>query len=106
MVIEQTIEIPESRRLTIDVPREVPAGRVILTFSATSGGEDMRRMIADLKRSELPRPRTVEEAILQAEQEAAKPGRTPLSRCFGIMKDSPLAQSGAEYQRSVRDEWD
>ena len=63
-------------------------------------------MVADLKRSELPRPRTIEEAIQQAEQEAAKPDRTPISSCFGIMKDSPLAQSGAEYQRSIRDEWD
>jgi hypothetical protein len=29
---EQTVEIPPSRRLTIDVPPEVPAGRIILTF--------------------------------------------------------------------------
>ncbi len=33
MKIEQTVEIPVSRRLTIDVPREVPIGRVILTFT-------------------------------------------------------------------------
>ena len=33
MTITQTVEIPESRRLVIDVPREVPAGQVILTFT-------------------------------------------------------------------------
>ena len=33
MTITQTVEIPESRRLTIEVPREVPAGRTILTFT-------------------------------------------------------------------------
>ena len=33
MTIEQTVEIPADRRLTIDVPREVPAGPVILTFT-------------------------------------------------------------------------
>jgi hypothetical protein len=39
MTIEQTVEIPASlasegkRRLTIDVPPEVPAGRVVLTFT-------------------------------------------------------------------------
>ena len=33
MSITQTVEIPASRRLIIDVPREVPAGRTILTFT-------------------------------------------------------------------------
>ena len=33
MTITQTVEIPASRRLTIDVPREVPTGPVILTFT-------------------------------------------------------------------------
>ncbi|MDR1467962.1 MAG: hypothetical protein LBT00_01570 [Spirochaetaceae bacterium] len=32
MYAEQTVEIPPSRRLTIDVPPEVPAGRVVLEF--------------------------------------------------------------------------
>ena len=35
MTIEQTVEIPASHRITIDVPREIPAGKVKveLTFS-------------------------------------------------------------------------
>jgi len=33
MSVTQTVEIPASRRLTIDVPREVPEGAVILTFT-------------------------------------------------------------------------
>ena len=34
MTITQTVNIPAgSRRLTIDVPREIPAGEVILTFT-------------------------------------------------------------------------
>jgi hypothetical protein len=33
MTIQQTVEIPASHRLTIDVPREVPAGKAsILLF--------------------------------------------------------------------------
>ena len=32
MVIEQTIEVPVSHRLVIDVPPEIPAGPVILAF--------------------------------------------------------------------------
>ena len=33
MTITQTVEIPADRRLTIEVPREVPVGRTILTFT-------------------------------------------------------------------------
>jgi hypothetical protein len=33
MSITQTVEIPVSHRLVIDVPREVPVGRTILTFT-------------------------------------------------------------------------
>ena len=36
MSITQTVEVPDSHRLTIDVPREVPAGPVILTFTPAS----------------------------------------------------------------------
>jgi hypothetical protein len=32
-MITQTVEIPASHRLTIDVPREVPAGPAVLTFT-------------------------------------------------------------------------
>jgi len=33
MTISQTVEIPDNHRLTIDVPRNVPSGPVILTFT-------------------------------------------------------------------------
>jgi hypothetical protein len=33
MSITQTVEVPASRRLTIDVPPEIPVGPVILTFT-------------------------------------------------------------------------
>jgi len=33
MTITQTVEIPENRRLTIDIPREIPAGNVIISFT-------------------------------------------------------------------------
>ena len=32
MSLTQTVEIPASHRLTIDVPREIPTGRAILAF--------------------------------------------------------------------------
>ena len=33
MTITQTVDIPADRRLVIDVPREIPSGRTILTFT-------------------------------------------------------------------------
>jgi len=33
MSVTQTVEIPADRRLIIDVPREVPVGQVIFTFT-------------------------------------------------------------------------
>jgi len=32
MSVTQTVEVPVSHRLTIDVPREIPAGPVVITF--------------------------------------------------------------------------
>ena len=36
MSITQTVNIPDNHKLTIDVPVEVPAGPVILTFTPAS----------------------------------------------------------------------
>jgi hypothetical protein len=33
MTIEQTVEIPADHRLVIEVPPEIPAGRVVLAFT-------------------------------------------------------------------------
>jgi len=35
MTITQTVEIPADHRLVIDVPREVPSGKVILSYTAS-----------------------------------------------------------------------
>ena len=40
MTMTQTVEVPASHRLTIDVPREIPAGRVILTFTPAPKNAD------------------------------------------------------------------
>ena len=36
MTITQTVEIPADRRITIEVPREVPVGTVVLSFTPVS----------------------------------------------------------------------
>jgi hypothetical protein len=62
MTIEQTVDIPASHRLTIEVPPEVPAGRVTLTFTPegetrTGGSRDtpeyLRRKAMELEDIEL-----------------------------------------------------
>ncbi|MCL2215207.1 MAG: hypothetical protein FWC06_08380 [Treponema sp.] len=40
MTTTRTVEIPADRRITIEVPREVPAGRVVLTFTPASEAEN------------------------------------------------------------------
>jgi len=42
MTIEQTIEVPASRRLTIDVPREIPVGKTIIAFTPATDSHDDR----------------------------------------------------------------
>ena len=37
MTITQTVEVPESRRITLDVPPQIPAGQVILSFTPVAG---------------------------------------------------------------------
>jgi hypothetical protein len=33
MSVTQTVDIPADRRITLEVPREVPVGRTVLTFT-------------------------------------------------------------------------
>jgi len=39
MTVEQIIEIPADRRIALEVPRTVPVGKTILSFTPVSGGE-------------------------------------------------------------------
>ena len=41
MTITQTVDIPADYRLTIDVPREVPVGPVVLTFTPVAETESI-----------------------------------------------------------------
>ena len=39
MTIEQTIEVPASRRITLDVPPQIPVGRTIVAFTPAPEAE-------------------------------------------------------------------
>ena len=77
MTIEQTVDIPASYRITIDVPREIPVGKAILTLTPATSGS----MPAD------------------------KPNRKHISQYFGILSPNTFGD-GVAYQRASRDEWD
>jgi len=72
MNITQTVEIPANHRLVIDVPREVPAGRTILTF--------------------IPAP--------DQNASAGKSNRKPISMYFGILSPGTYGD-GVAYQRNL-----
>jgi hypothetical protein len=54
MTFEQTVEIPENRCLTIEIPREFPVGATILTFTPnTASPADKKTAQARLQETEL-----------------------------------------------------
>ena len=99
MTITQTIEVPASRRITLEVPREIPVGTTILAFTPASTKE------ADSAPLPGGNARTIEEALQMAAEKAADPNRKPISRLFGTMSKHTFGDPVA-YQRAIRDEWD
>jgi hypothetical protein len=62
MTIEQTVEVPANHRLIIDVPREIPAGQVKLTFTpadnAAKDGLDFEGECPLCAKSHVPNAKT------------------------------------------------
>ena len=94
----QTIDVPADRRITL--PREVPTGPVIITFTQAA----LKTIVASsVKTPPLPggNALTAEEALQMAEAKAADPNRKPISRHFGKHKGI-LGGDGVAYQRALR----
>ncbi|GHV07733.1 hypothetical protein AGMMS50229_15020 [Campylobacterota bacterium] len=120
MTIQKTVEIPASRRLTIEVPREVPLGRVVLTFTPKPA-KSVKTKSTKTKSTKpekphwtpeppLPRVHTLEEAIAQAEAQAARrladPSIPLFNGMWGCLKDSKAFEGDpVAIQREMRDEW-
>jgi hypothetical protein len=102
MIIEQTMKIPADRRLTIDVPREIPTGevRVAIRFSVPVASAGGSAADSDFLPSYPP-----DEAIKIAAQRLADPNRKPPSSFRGILSPGVYGD-GVAYQRKLRDEWD
>jgi len=91
MRIEQTVEIPSDHRLFIDVPPEVPIGKVILTFTPASVDKDLESAEAIW-------------AANHAHPEELKAKLHALQGCLG--ENAFGGMDGVTYQRKVREEWD
>jgi hypothetical protein len=91
MAVTQTVNVPVSHRLTIDVPREVPAGPVVLAFTPA--------------KALLP----LEALRLEAEQKAARrfagPSGDSLQKFCGSLAHI-YTEDGVTIQRRMRDEWE
>jgi hypothetical protein len=90
MTIEQTVEIPASHRLTIEVPPEIPAGTAILAFTAVPAGDKA-----------LPSEALRDEERGQSRNEAF---RRALRRAYGAWADKPWENAAADID-ALRDEW-
>jgi len=40
MIVEQIVEIPANRRITLEIPKTVPEGKTILTFTPVSASRN------------------------------------------------------------------
>jgi hypothetical protein len=93
MEVSQTVEVPPSRRLVIDVPQEIPEGLVILTFTPAPDSKVNSGYQAAGK------------AVKMTAELANIPNRKSISQYFGILSPNTYGD-GVDYQRNLRDEWD
>ena len=85
MSVTQTVEIPASHRLTIDVPREIPAGKTILIFKPVT---------------EAPARMTAQEAMDRGLGLGSGPRIDPaeaVERCCGIMQRLGFSFSSDDF---------
>jgi hypothetical protein len=125
MTIQQTVDIPASRRLTIEVPREIPMGRVMLAFTPvpagdeTPAGNEAAILAEEARIRELSGKYPVHVCSTLAEAETAMASQnTPkgreafkqmLKRTHGAFKDGKAWGKGVDVDakiRALRDEWD
>jgi hypothetical protein len=91
MTFEQTVDIPASHRLTIDMPRDIPAGPIVLTFTSARAYTAMEDA----------------EEIWTWNHTHGEELRAKLQKLRGSLSVGAFGGlDGVTYQRKVRDEWD
>ena len=101
MVIEQTVDILADHRLTIEVPREAPAGRARLTFNPQSATSDYSAESGEQGNA------SAIAAIPEASRgNSSDPAfRRAIRSLQGAWKDNPW-ENCIEDIRAMREEWD
>jgi hypothetical protein len=95
MTIEQTVMIPDSHRLTLEIPEEVPAGRtrVLIQFPVRESMQTTERGYG-------------EAVSLEARgQSSNETFRNAIRRAYGAWKDNPWTNH-VEDINAMRDEWE
>jgi hypothetical protein len=112
MTIQQTVEIPADKRLYLQLPRNVPSGRLNLRLIFTPALAETRisekRPQTRLLRNS---PKTVKEAIAEARQKTAErladPENDSVKKYAGCLNGKNIFNGDpVEIQRRMRDEWD
>jgi hypothetical protein len=91
MIFEQMVDIPADRRLTLDVPCEVPAGRAILTFTPAAKLDNDAGIIEAIP--EVSKGNSGDETFRRA-----------IRMLQGAWKDNPW-ENCIEDIRAMREEW-
>ena len=89
MIVEQTIEVPASRRITIEISEEVPLGRVRFLIQFPTQEDEQTDNIVPLEAKGQINNNTFRQA---------------LRRAYGAWKDKPWANH-LEDVNAMRDEW-
>jgi hypothetical protein len=111
MTIQRTVTIPADRRLYLELPEAVPSGKFDLRLVFTPAQATRKRQPEDFAHLLRDSPKTVKEAIAEAQRKTAErlenPEMDSMRKYAGCLKDS-LAFEGdpVEIQRRMRDEWD
>jgi hypothetical protein len=91
MTIEQTVEIPNSRQLFVNVPPEFPVGRTILTFTPAVLSKDLEYA----------------KEIGTTNHNHTEELKAKLEKLQGSLGENAFnGMDGIEYQHKVREEWD
>jgi len=102
MSITQTVEVPVSHRLTIEVPREVPTGPVVLTFTPAAPAkprmtEEAEIALINLHAEELNAEAEMDKEFLFAGIEAFEEDLKHLTpEMTAILKDTTVPISPAD----------
>ena len=118
ITIQQTVDVPASHRLTLEVPHEVPEGRISVVLVFSEAKEKPGNPTESRGQDPLDAPvfapfPTLEELKAEAARKAAEQqayfeatGKDPIVELRDSMHGMPFAGiDGVEYQRKMRDEW-